>query len=267
LAHTLNAHDSEALQPLLLATGLRVSAGTRLLVAELQLSIHPGQFIAVLGRNGSGKSLTLATLAGLLEPAAGRVELASGTFAQQSRRDIARRLAYLPQDREDAFTTSVLEHVLIGRHPHLRLWQHTGAQDEALARTALQQVGLAGFEERSIATLSGGEQRRAAIAGLLAQQAQLYLLDEPTNHLDPNHQLQILELFRSRCAAGAAVIATLHDPTLAARYANCALLLSGDGRWQYGDSAATLCVDALSALYGVRMLEIDAAGRRVFATC
>jgi iron complex transport system ATP-binding protein len=266
LAAALNG-SVEVPPPLLVADGLRVTAGARLLVEDLRLPVRAGQFIAVLGRNGSGKSLTLATLAGLLAPAAGRVELTGSAFAQHSRRDIARQLAYLPQDREDAFTTSVLENVLIARHPHLRLWQRTGAQDEALARTALQQVGLAGFEARSIATLSGGEQRRAAIAGLLAQQARIYLLDEPTNHLDPNHQLQILELFRARCAAGAAVIATLHDPTLAARYADCTLLLAGDGRWRYGDSAATLGVDSLSELYGVRMLEIDGAGRRVFAAC
>lgn len=99
------------------------------------------------------------------------------------------------------------------------------------------------------------------------QQSQLYLLDEPTNHLDPNHQVQILELFRARCAMGAAVIATLHDPTLAARYADFALLLSGDGRWSFGDCATALSVAKLSELYGVQMLELGGAGRRVFAPC
>jgi iron complex transport system ATP-binding protein len=253
--------------PLLAAAELRITAGARLLVDGLHLMVRPGQFIAVLGRNGSGKSLSLATLAGLLEPAAGSVALAGRGFAQYARRDVARRLAFLPQDREEAFSTTVLENVLIARHPHLRLWQHTGAHDEALALEALRQVGLEGFAGRSIATLSGGEQRRAAIAGLLVQQSQLYLLDEPTNHLDPHHQVQILELFRARCATGAAVVATLHDPTLAARYADCVLLLSGDGRWRFGDCATALSAATLSELYGVPMLELEGAGRRVFAPC
>ncbi|MEO7775059.1 MAG: ABC transporter ATP-binding protein [Steroidobacteraceae bacterium] len=254
-------------QPVLVADALRITAGARLLVDALQLLVRPGQFIAVLGRNGSGKSLTLATLAGLRATQAGSVALAGKSFKQQSRRAIARQLAFLPQDREAAFATTVLEHVLIARHPHLKLWQHTDAADEALARAALHDVGLTGFETRSMATLSGGEQRRAAIAGLLVQESQLYLLDEPTNHLDPHHQVQILELFRARCARGASVIATLHEPTMAARYADFALLLAGDGGWRFGHCDDALSAASLTDLYGVPMLEVNGAGRRVFAPC
>lgn len=254
-------------RPLLVTENLHVNAGARLLVEALCLRVQPGQFVAVLGRNGSGKSLTLATLAGLLAPGRGAVEMDGRPIARLSRRALARSLAFLPQDREDCFAMTVLESLLVARHPHLRLWQQTGPADAALARAALQEVGLAGFESRPVTTLSGGEQRRAAIASLLVQQPRLYVLDEPTNHLDPHHQLQILELLRARCAAGAAVIATLHDPTLVARYADFVLLLSGDGSWRFGGCAGTLGAAALSDLYGVRMLETSGAGRRVFAPC
>ncbi len=115
-------------------------------------------------------------------------------------------------------------------------------------------------------TLSGGERRRLEIATLLAQDAPICLLDEPTNHLDPQHRNEVLELFRTRADAGGIVIATLHDATLAARHADRALLLYGDGRWQYGDARSTLNAENLSALYRVPVEELSSRGRRVFVS-
>jgi iron complex transport system ATP-binding protein len=114
--------------------------------------------------------------------------------------------------------------------------------------------------------LSGGEQRRVAVATLLAQQPDVFVLDEPTNHLDPQHQLHVLTLFRSLADTGSTVIATLHDPTLAARFADRVLLLFGDGRWRAGHTSQTLTAESLSELYCAPMLETSAEGRRVFVS-
>ena len=250
----------------LAAAGVSVRAGTRELVRALEVQFAAGEVVAILGRNGSGKTLTLHTLAGLRAGAAGEVSLDGVALPQLRRRAVALRLGLLTQDIEEAFVTTALEAVLIGRHPHLALWQWESAADERLALEALAAVDLADFAQRRTDSLSGGEQRRLAIASLLAQQPGIFLLDEPTNHLDPHHQLAVLGLFRGLANAGRTVITTLHDPTLAARFADRVLLLFGDGRWTLGPVETTLSAAALSELYAAPMLELTQGGRRVFVS-
>ncbi|HLY51476.1 MAG TPA: ABC transporter ATP-binding protein, partial [Steroidobacteraceae bacterium] len=149
---------------------------------------------------------------------------------------------------------------------HLALWQWETAEDERLARAALDAVGMGDFAGRRTDTLSGGEQRRVAVAALLAQQPGIFLLDEPTNHLDPHHQLVVLGLFRELARAGRTVITTLHDPTLAARFADRALLLHGDGRWTLGPVGEALTADTLGELYLAPMMELNKDGRRIFVS-
>jgi iron complex transport system ATP-binding protein len=120
------------------------------------------------------------------------------------------------------------------------------------------------FAARTTDRLSGGERRRVAIASLLAQSPDIFLLDEPTNHLDPHHQVAVLELFRQQANEGRTVIATLHDPTLAARFADRVILLFGDGRWTSGTTRDTLTAASLSELYLTPMIEITAQERRAF---
>jgi len=238
-----------------------------MLVNELSIEFAPGEMVAILGCNGSGKTLTLHTLAGLRAPDAGTVYLDGLPFEQHTRRAAALRLGLLAQDLEDAFVTTALEMVLIGRHPHLSLWQWETAADEHIAQEALAAVDLdRNFATRRTNTLSGGEQRRVAIAALLAQQPGIFLLDEPTNHLDPHHQIGVLSLFRELARGGSTVVTTLHDPTLAARFADRVLLLFGDGRWSAGPVGETLTAQALSALYNYPMLELQKDGRRVFVS-
>lgn len=253
----------ESKDPLTVA-GLSIVAGARALVQNLSLAVRRGEFLAILGRNGSGKTLTLHALAGLNAAHSGRVLLDGEDLGAMPRRRIARRLGLLLQDREESLALSTLESALVGRHPHLKFWQREGEQDLAIAQAALQRVGLADFARRSVATLSGGEQRRAAMASLLTQQPQIYLLDEPTNHLDPHHQIEVLEVFRELCREGASVVATLHDPTLAERYADRALLLYGDGRYRLGPVAEVLTPEELSALYLTPICAIGASPRRAF---
>lgn len=254
-----------------LKTGLRadrvsVRAGTRELVNELSVDFAAGEFVAILGCNGAGKTLTLHTLAGLRVAHSGSVHLDGTSLGALSRREIALRLGFLAQDLEDAFVTTVLEMVLIGRHPHLALWQWETAEDERIGRESLAAVDMALFAERRTNSLSGGEQRRVATASLLAQRPGIYLLDEPTNHLDPHHQVGVLKLFHALSRKGASVITTLHDPTLAARFADRALLLFGDGRWSAGPAREMLTAESLSDLYRSPMVEIEKDGRRVFVS-
>jgi iron complex transport system ATP-binding protein len=252
--------------PSLSCSGVRVEAGGRVLVRDLGFEARCGEFIAVLGRNGVGKTLTLHTLAGLRAPAAGHVRLDGRDIADWGGRERARRLGLLPQLTEDPFPSTVFETALIGRHPHLPFWQWEDAADLHGARAALAAVDLDGLAGRAVDSLSGGERRRLDIATLLAQDAAVCLLDEPTNHLDPRHRNEVLALFRARADAGGLVIAALHDATLAARAADKALLLFGDGRWRYGEAATILSDANLSELYEVPVGELAWRGQRVFVS-
>lgn len=248
----------------LAASGIGIEAGTRRLVANLDLELVAGEFIAILGRNGSGKTLTLHTLAGLRQPQQGTVLIGGASLESMTRRAIAQRIGLLMQDLEESFVTTALEAVLIGRHPHLKTWQWESADDERIARDALARVNMQELAARTTDGLSGGERRRVAIASLLAQSPEVFLLDEPTNHLDPHHQVAVLELFRQQADAGRTVVATLHDPTLAARFSDRVILLFGDGRWTSGPTRETLTASSLSELYLTPMIEMAAHGRRAF---
>ena len=153
------------------------------------MAVESGEFLAVLGQNGAGKSLTLHTLAGLRPSHNGDVSLLGASLAVTKRQEIARNLALLPQYTEDVFPATVLDTVLIGRHPHIGRLQWESQDDRRIALDSLREMDLTDMAERDVATLSGGERRRLAIAQTLTQTPAVYLLDEPTNHLDPQHQL------------------------------------------------------------------------------
>jgi iron complex transport system ATP-binding protein len=244
--------------------GLTVSVHDRVLVRDLDVQFAPGSITAILGTNGAGKTLTLHTLARLRAPAAGEVRLDQRSIEAWPRREFARTLGLLPQFDEDAFPSSALEAALVGRHPHIGFWDWESNEDRQIASAALSAVDLQGFEEREVATLSGGERRRVALAALLTQAPQIYLLDEPINHLDPHHQTDILRLLREQASQGHTVIMSLHDAALAARFADHALLLFGDGRWQSGPADTILSEHTLSALYALPVREVRWPGGRTF---
>ena len=243
---------------------LRVSVPGRLLVDDLSWQAAPGELIAVLGQNGSGKSMTMHTVAGLRAPEAGAVILNGQHLTTTPRQEIARHLALLPQHVDDIFPATVLDTAMIGRHPHIGRLNWESDRDFSVARAALAAVGLQELAERDVLTLSGGERRRLAIAQVLTQEPQIYLLDEPTNHLDPQHQLDALRLFREKANSGAIVLASLHDVNLAVRYADRCLLLYGDGRWDLGATDEILDTERLSVLYSTPMEAVRWRSRQLF---
>jgi len=243
---------------------LTVRVPGRELLRGLETTLRPGRVVALLGRNGAGKSSLLHVLAGLAEPAAGDVQLGGRALGEWPRRELARQLGLLTQTSEDPFPGTALETALVGRHPHIDFWQWESEADRAIARECLAAVDLAGLEERDVGTLSGGERRRLALATVLAQDPQLYLLDEPIQQLDPQHQLDVLRRLRSLADAGRTVVLSLHDPGLAVRFADDVLLLFGDGRWRYGAAADSLNEAAIAELYGIAVRELRWSGGRTF---
>lgn len=243
---------------------LDVTIAGRTLVQALALRLAGGSCTALLGRNGAGKTTTLHTLAGLHVKGRGTLALNDKPLPELGRKQLARRLGLLMQNYEYPFPSTVLSAVLIGRHPHLGLLQWESRDDQALARQALAAVGLEGFEERDVTTLSGGERRRLSIATLLAQDPDVYLLDEPVNNLDPRYQLMIMRLLADKARAGHAVMVSLHDVNLARVFCQRAVLLFGDGTWLAGPAHEVINADNLSRLYTTPFASVEANGQHYY---
>ena len=261
----------DRMSPLLSAHALDVSISHIRICQALELAVAAGERWAILGRNGVGKSTLLATLAGLRAADAGELRIGTvsptPSFPIPAMRQLARIRGVLTQHQSDPFPATVLETALVGRHPHLGRWGWEGAEDVAIARRALAEVGLADFEQRDVQTLSGGERQRVAIAALLTQAPRLFLLDEPLNHLDLHHQIAALDLFQRLVredGAGRGSVLVLHDINLAARYADHIILLDGRGGVMAGDRDAVLRADLLSQAFGHPLRRIEHAGRVVF---
>ncbi|MCM2310802.1 MAG: ABC transporter ATP-binding protein [Steroidobacteraceae bacterium] len=244
--------------------GITVRVPGRELLRQLDADIRPGRVLAILGRNGAGKSSLLHVLAGLAPPASGEVRLGGRPLPAWPRRELARQLGLLMQASEDPFPGTALDTALVGRHPHIEFWQWESAADRGVARDCLASMNLAGLESRDVATLSGGERRRLALATVLAQDPQVFLLDEPIQQLDPQHQLEVLRRFRGLADGGRTVVMSLHDPGLAARFADDVLLLFGDGRWRHGSVATSLNEGSITELYGIVVKELAWTGGRTF---
>lgn len=243
---------------------LRLRAGERLLVQGLDIAMRRGELWAVLGPNGSGKTTLLHALAGVSAPDAGGVLLAGRPYAAWPPGEAACLRGLLPQALADSFSASVLEIVLIGRHPHLARWAWESADDVAVARAALAAVDLAGFEARDVLTLSGGERQRVALAALLAQDPLLLLLDEPLAHLDLHHQIGLmLHLQQLVARAGKAVVFSVHDLNLAARFATHALVLGPHGH-RAGPVHEVMNEATLSEAFGHALQRVQAGGQCLF---
>jgi iron complex transport system ATP-binding protein len=176
----------------------------------------------VLGPNGAGKTTLLRLLAGLIKPACGEIRWEGRPYRELTRRQMARRIAYVPQIRPARIPLTVEQMVLLGRYPYLSpLQMAPAAADLTLVAQVLERVGLSDLGSRSMDVLSGGERQSVFIAAALAQEARVLLLDEPTTHLDPKHQLEVSELLRGlRGSAEHAIILTIHDLNLAVRLAD-----------------------------------------------
>jgi iron complex transport system ATP-binding protein len=236
-------------KPQLTCTNLTVSINGQTLVRDLSLDIAPGSFVCLLGTNGVGKTLTLHSLAGLRETADDAVHLCGDAINTLARKDIGKRLGMLLQIQEDAFPLTVLESTMMGRYPHMDIWQWPDGQDRALVRNALEAFDLLGLEDRLLSQLSGGERERVALATLMVQDPAIWLLDEPMNHLDPQHQLDVLHTLRKVAARDRIIMASMHNPAMAMRFADYALLLYGNGEWEFGAVAELLEPTRLQRVY------------------
>ena len=202
------------------AQQLDIGYGATRIVQDLSFSPPPGKVTALIGPNGCGKSTLLKAFARILTPQSGSLSLDGKAYRDLSARDLARKVAFLPQVLPIPEGVSVRQLVAYGRSPHNSLWGRLSGADQHSVEQALQRMELETLADRPLSDLSGGQRQRAWLAMILAQDAAIVLLDEPTTYLDISHQVELLDLMRALSAEGKTVITVLHDINQACRYAD-----------------------------------------------
>lgn len=248
---------------MLTTSALNLSIGRTQVLTDVNTGFRSSRFTALVGANGSGKSSLLRCLMGILPPQTGEVLLDDTPVARLGRRQIARRMAYLPQVNRCPDHLTVGELIELAGYARTGLFGTIRSADRDRFREALRRVGLDGAEARRVSHLSGGMRQRAFIAMVLAQDAPMLLMDEPVNHLDLKYQYGVLDLVRSLVTdSGKTVIMVLHDLNLALAYADDAVLL-GDGRvLAQGPVRDVLDAEAVARGFGIDA-ELHALGDRL----
>lgn len=226
------------------------------LIADVSLSVAPGEMLAVVGPNGAGKTTLLRTLYRAQRPSTGRVLVDGTDVWKLPGKRAARRVAAVLQEAAGDFELTVFDMVAMGRTPYKRSFEADNAEDLEIIGAAMTALDIAELSRAGYGRLSGGQKQRVLIARALAQRTDVIVLDEPTNHLDLRHQHEALHLLRE---TGATVIAALHDLNLAAAYCDRICMLDGGGMVAVGTPADVLTEGLLSEVYGVgARITIDA---------
>ena len=236
-----------------------VRLGGRNVVDGVSFSVEHGDWVTLIGPNGAGKTSLMRAIAGLVGHR-GEIRLDGDPLRMLRRKDVAQRVALVPQTPLMPAGMSVEEYVLLGRTPYVSYMGREGRRDLAAAASAVTRLDLAELVNRQLGTLSGGERQRAVLARALAQEAPLLLLDEPTSALDAGRQQEALELIDGlRLDAGLTVVAAMHDLTLAGLYAPKLLLLSGGRIVAEGAAAEVLTEPLIEEHYGARVRVLEGA--------
>jgi iron complex transport system ATP-binding protein len=229
------------------------------LLKGIWFSVGAREVMCLLGPNGTGKTTLLRCLIRISKPASGTVRVLGRDTATMTAKELARRVAYVPQASTTVFPFTVLDIVVMGRSPHLGFMATPTAHDERIALDALEQVGIGHLARRPFAQVSGGERQLALIARALAQQASVLVMDEPTASLDYGNQVRMLRLIKSLAASGHTILMTSHFPNHAFDCANQTALMK-DGRIvEKGQPDIVISDASLSALYGVDVRVVTAS--------
>lgn len=232
---------------------LSVCYGNQFVFQDLNLSIDKGKVTALIGSNGCGKSTLLRTMARLLKPQEGNVLLEGHSIATLPTKDVAKRMALLPQGPSAPEGLTVLQLVKQGRYPYQSWLQQWSKEDERQVRHALETTGLTELAERTVDSLSGGQRQRAWIAMVLAQGTDIVLLDEPTTYLDLTHQIEVLDLLYSlNVQEGRTIVMVLHDINLACRYAHHIVAIQDRKVFAEGSPEEVITADMIESVFNMK---------------
>ena len=227
---------------------------------KINFSLGDGEFLAILGNNGAGKSTMLKCFNHIITPDAGEVLLNGENLLKMSAKEVARRIAFVAQNVPDTQMT-VHDMVMLGRRPYMS-WAFTD-RDHEIVHEAMDRLKVSEFRGRFLNRLSGGERQKVMLARALAQEPKLLLLDEPTSSLDLKNQYQVLQIVKDIChETGISAIVVIHDLNLALRFCDRFLLMQQGEVFRYGD-AGILDREAIWNVYGMHGEVVSAGNQKV----
>lgn len=236
--------------------GLSVSYESKRVLTNIFLRIEKGSLAGVVGPNGAGKSTLFKSILGLVEPNAGEVRI----FGEEIRKQ-RKRIAYVPQrdDVDWTFPATVMDIVLMGRYPHLGLFERIGRKDREIAHRALEDLGIQEFRDRQIGALSGGQQQRVFIARALAQQPDIFMLDEPFVGVDITTEEKIISILKEQAKAGKTLLVVHHDLSNVSKYFDSVLLLN-QRLVAYGKTTEVFTDRNIALAYGAQLTILHKTG-------
>ncbi len=228
----------------------------------IDLSIAPGKMVGILGANGAGKSTLLKILCGVLKPKNGEAFFNDKALSKMDRRDIAKGIAYIPQDPMFAFPFTVNEVVLMGRAPYIGRFEFEREEDKEIAKRALHTVGILHLKDRLISEVSAGERQLASIARGLVQEPEIMILDEPATYLDVKHRTEVMNILRElKEERGISVLAATHDIFSSLLYFDEIMILKDGSVLAQGKTDQIINNEILSTAYGIEVIVRKENGR------
>ena len=230
---------------------LRFRYGARPVIGDVSFTAEKGELLAVLGPNGVGKSTLFRCLLGFLKPVGGEILVDGKELGAYSRRELAKKIAYIPQSHSPAFDHTVLDSVLMGMTAQLGVFEQPGQAQREKAVQMLRALGIKKLSSRGCMKISGGERQLMLLARALVQDASMLIMDEPTANLDYGNSCRVMERVKKLGQTGYTIIFSTHDPNQAFSYATKVLALKDGGVMAVGAPEAVLTEDVLSRLYGI----------------
>ncbi len=234
------------------AKGVEKSFGGRRVLSGVDLRVQSNEAVAIIGANGAGKTTLMKIMAGVLRADAGQIRLGGDRLEELPRREVARRVAVVPQGRPQVFAYTVLEFVLMGHYASTG-WLVPSKEQIEEARRVLKEVKMEAHHDRAVSNLSGGEMQRALMARAMIADVDLWLLDEPVANLDVRHRRHVLRQMEAYVAEGGAAVAVLHDLSAVHRHFHRVVVLDGGRCRVQGAPDEVLTTEVVSSVYGVEM--------------
>ena len=230
---------------------VRLGYGRETIVKDITLQVRPGEMVGLIGPNGCGKSTIIRAISRVISPRSGKILLDGKDVSHIPRPDLARLLGVVPQMPLLPSAFTAFEIVLMGRNPHLGLFQYEGPEELAITWQAMARTATQPLARRRVSELSGGEIQCLLIARVLAQETKAILMDEPTANLDIGRQVEILDLIKNLCAENnLTVLAALHDLNLASQYCDRLVLINNGQIHAEGTPREVITSQNIKTVYG-----------------